>query len=114
MLPLSLPAAGVDEFLDRLSDDGVTVVIEPVDHRTDRRKFLILDNCRVIECAYQGGPTLEFLEQAFVVDVEAERFRGCIEICAVDKDSDLTLNLGHSYPLEPPVVVSIETLPRPA
>src|SRR3954466_12078289 len=37
-------AAGVDEFLGRLGNDGVAVVIEPVDQRPDRGIFLILDD----------------------------------------------------------------------
>jgi len=41
-------AAGVDEFLGRLGDDGVAVIIEPVDQRTDRRIFLIFDDRGVI------------------------------------------------------------------
>ena len=44
---LDLAAAGlVDEFLRRLGDDGVAVVVEPIDQRADRRVFLILDDAR--------------------------------------------------------------------
>src|SRR6202023_4288882 len=41
-LDLAAPA-GVDEFLGRLGDDGVAVVIEPVDQGTKRGELLILD-----------------------------------------------------------------------
>ena len=82
-------AAGVDEFLGRLGDDGVAVVVEPVDQRTDRRIFLILDDRGVVERAQQRAAALEFLEQALVVDVEAERLGGRVEIGAIDEERDL-------------------------
>src|SRR5882757_6324159 len=59
-------AAGVDEFLGGLGDDGVAVVVEPVDQRTDRGIFLILDNRRVVEGPQQRTAALEFLEKALV------------------------------------------------
>src|SRR5207247_1785198 len=65
-------AGGVDEFLGRLGDDGVAVVVKPVDQRADRGIFLILDDGRVIESAEQGAAALEFLEQALVIDLEAD------------------------------------------
>src|SRR5665213_3521312 len=99
---LDLAAArGVDEFLGRLGDDGVAVVIEPVDQGTDRRVFLILDDRGVIERAYQRAATLEFLEQAFVVDVETECLGGCIEVGAVDEERNLVGGRrGHSVSRE--------------
>jgi hypothetical protein len=36
-------AAGVGEFLGRLGDDGVAIVVEPVEQRADRRIFPILN-----------------------------------------------------------------------
>src|SRR6201999_2878127 len=88
-------AAGVDEFLGRLGDDGVAVVVQPVDQRADRRIFLILDDRGVIERAYKGAAALEFLQQALVVDVEAERLGGCVEVGAIDKKRDLVGSRGH-------------------
>jgi hypothetical protein len=82
-------AAGVDEFLDRLGDDGVAVIVEPVDQRADRRIFLILNNRGVVERADERSAALEFLQQAFVVDVETERLGGCIEVGAIDEERDL-------------------------
>jgi hypothetical protein len=32
---------------------------------------------------------LEFLEKALVIDIEAERLGGCIEVGAIDKERDL-------------------------
>jgi hypothetical protein len=71
-------AAGVDERLGRLGDDGVAVVIEPVDQRTNRGKFLIVNDRRVIECTQQGATAPEFLKRTLEVDVEAERLMGCV------------------------------------
>ena len=59
-------------------DDGVAVVIEPVDQGTDRREFLIFDDRGVVERAQQRSATLEFLEQALVVDVKTERLGCCV------------------------------------
>ena len=42
-------------------DDGITVVIEPVDQRTDRRKFLIFDDCRIVERTHHCAEVLKFL-----------------------------------------------------
>src|ERR1700732_5219072 len=90
------PPAGVDEFLGRLGDNGVAVVIEPVDQGADRRILLIFDNRGVVERAYQGPAALEFLEKALVIDVEAERLGGCIEVGAIDEGRDLIGGRGHS------------------
>jgi hypothetical protein len=60
---LHLASAGsVDEFLGRLGDHGVAVVVEPVDQRTDRGVFLILDDRRVVECTHQRPSALKFLQ----------------------------------------------------
>jgi hypothetical protein len=89
MLPLILRRPGVDEFLGRLGDHRVAVVVEPVDQRADRRVFLILDDRRVVVGAEQRSPALEFLEEALVVDVEAQCLCGCVKIGAVDEERDL-------------------------
>ena len=78
-------AAGVDELLGGLGDDGVAVVIEPIDERADRRVFLILDNGRVIERPHQRPAALEFLEQTPVIDVETQVARGGIEVGSIDE-----------------------------
>ena len=84
-----LAAAGlVDELLGGLGDDAVAVVVEPIDQRPDRRIFLILDHGGVIEGAHQVAAGLEFAQQPLVVDVEAERFGGGVEVGAVDEQSD--------------------------
>ena len=83
---LDLAAAGlVDEFLGRLGDDRIAVVVEPVDQRADRGIFLILDHRGVIERAQQIAARLEFAQQLLVVDVEAERFGGGVKIGAVNE-----------------------------
>ncbi len=62
----------LDEFLGRLGNDGVAVIIEPVYQRTDRRIFLIFDDGGVIECPHQRAAVLKFLEKPLVIDVEAK------------------------------------------
>ena len=66
------PPGLVDEFLGRLGDDGVAVVIEPIDQRPDRRIFLILDHGGVIERPHQIAARLELAQQPLVIDVEAK------------------------------------------
>jgi hypothetical protein len=52
MLPFTLrQAGGVDEFLGRLGDDRIAIIIEPVDQRAERRAFLIFDDRGVVEGA---------------------------------------------------------------
>ncbi len=87
---LHLAAAGlVDELLGRLGDHGVAVVVQPVDQRTNRRVFLILDNCGVVECADQCPPTLKFAQQSFVVDVKTQGFGSRVKIGPIDKKRNL-------------------------
>jgi hypothetical protein len=86
---LDLAAAGlVDELLGRLGDDGVTVVVEPIDQRPDRGIFLILDHGGVIEGAHQIAARLKLAQELLVVDIEAERFGGGVKIGAVDEERD--------------------------
>ena len=66
------PPGLIDEFLRRLGDDGVAVVVEPIDQRPDRRIFLILDHGGVIERPHQIAARLELAQQALVVDIEAQ------------------------------------------
>jgi hypothetical protein len=80
---------GIDEFLGRLGDDRIAIIIEPVDQRADRRAFLIFDDCRVVKRAQQRSATLEFLEQALVIDVETERLGRRVEIGAIDEQCNL-------------------------
>ena len=79
------PAGLIDEFLGRLGDDGVAVVVEPIDQRADRGVFLILDDRGVVERAHQIAARLEFAQQPLVVDVEAERFGRGVKIGAVNE-----------------------------
>jgi hypothetical protein len=96
MLPLILAAAGIRELLGRLGHDLVAVVVEPVDQRTDRGIFLILHQRGVVVGPEQVAAFLEAREQLAVVDVEAERARGCIKIRAVDEESNLFTRIEHA------------------
>ena len=82
------PAGLVDEFLGRLGDDAVAVVVEPVDQRPDRGIFLILDHGGVIEGAQQIAARVKLAQEPLVVDVETERLGGGVEIGAVNEQSD--------------------------
>ena len=85
MLPLILRCRPGDELSGRLSHDRVTVVVEPVDQWPNRGKFLILDDSGVIERPYQIATRLKLAQKPLVIDVEAERFRGGIEIGTVNE-----------------------------
>jgi len=89
-------AGGVDEFLGRLGDDRVAVVVEPVDQRTDRGILLILDQRSVVKGADQSTLALELAQQALVVDVESKRFGGGVEVCAVNEQSN-AFDISHFF-----------------
>ena len=82
------PPGLVDEFLGRLGDDRIAIVVEPVDQRPDRGILLIFDHGGVVECAQQIAARLEFAQQPLVVDIEAERLCGGVKIGAVNEQSD--------------------------
>ena len=82
------PAADVDELLGRLGDDGMAIVVEPVDQGTNRRKLLVSDS-GVVEGAQQRAAVLEFSKHALVIDVEAKRPCGRVEVGTVDKQRNL-------------------------
>jgi hypothetical protein len=74
------PPGLVDEFLRRLGDDRIAIVVEPVDQRADRGILLILDYGGIVECAQQITARLKLAEQPLVVDVEAEGLGGGVKI----------------------------------
>src|ERR1700726_2048987 len=95
------PAATVAivEFFCWFRDDGKAVVVEPIDQGPDGGKLLILADCGEVKRAHQGSMALEFLEKALVVDVEAERLGGRVEIGALDKERDLVPASWHKSAL---------------
>ena len=95
-----LAAAGlVDELFGRFSHDRVAVVVEPVDQRPDRGKFLILDNGGVIERPQQIAARLKLAQKPLVIDVKAERLRGGIEIGTVNEQREFFFVWGHEFSL---------------
>jgi hypothetical protein len=78
--------ACVNEFLGRFGDDGIAVIAEPIYQWANGGIFLILYDRGVVERAHQRSPFLEIGEQPPVIDVEVERFRGRVEIGAIDKE----------------------------
>src|SRR5204863_5964911 len=57
--------------------------------------LLILDYGGVITCPQQIAARLKFTQQPLIVDVEAERLGGGVEIGAVDEQRDLFGGNGH-------------------
>jgi hypothetical protein len=89
--------AGVSEFLGHLSDDRVTVVIEPIEKRPDRGELVVLDDRRVEKGANQRASALEFDQQTLEVDFKAERLACRMQIGTVDKKRDLSVPIGQPY-----------------
>jgi hypothetical protein len=88
-------ALAIIKLFGGFGDDGVAVVIQPVDQRADRRKLLIFNDCRILERAQNRAAALEFLQQAFVVDIETER-PGCrVKICAIDEQRNIVGGRWH-------------------
>ncbi len=79
------PAGGVDEFLGRLGDDRVAVVVEPVDQRANRGVFLLFGQRGVVIGAEQIAFRLKLLQKLLVVYVEAERLRGRVKVGAINE-----------------------------
>jgi hypothetical protein len=95
MLPLTLRRRTGRRILGGLGDNGVAVVVEPIDQRADRGILLILDHGGIIERTQQVSARLELTQQPLVVDVETEGLGGGVEVCAVDKQRDLLVGYGH-------------------
>src|SRR6185369_14534209 len=66
-------AIAVEEFLYCLGDDGVSVVVEPIDQWLDGGDRLALDEARIIEGAQKLAAAFELAQQAPKIDVKAER-----------------------------------------
>src|SRR6516162_9550027 len=70
-----------------------------VDQRPNRGKFLILDDGGVIERPQQIAARLKLAQKPLVIDVEAERPRGGIEIGTVNEQSEFFFVWGHEFSL---------------
>ena len=86
-------ALRVGEFLGGLGHNGIAIVVEPVDQRSQRRVVLIFDERGVIIGADQCAFGTEIFEQAAVVDVEVEAARRRIEIGTINKKRDALLRV---------------------
>ena len=73
-------SGGVGEFLGRLGDHGVAVIVQPVDQRADRRILLVLDHGGVVEGPDQPTFIRENSQKTLVVDVEIQRPRGGVKV----------------------------------
>src|SRR5262249_44141173 len=80
----------------------------------DRRILLILDESGVVEGADEPALAAEQLEEAFIVDVEAEGARRGVEICAVDEKSNPLLRVEkHRNHSKNDCTTEISSGPRP-
>jgi hypothetical protein len=93
-----LAAAGlVDELFGRFSHNRVAVVVEPVDQRPDRGKFLILDDGGVIQRPQQIAARLKLAQKPLVIDVKAERLRGGMDIGTANEQREFFFVWGHEF-----------------
>src|SRR5262249_36364114 len=58
-----------------------------------------LDHRRIVERAQQVAARLELAQQTLVVDIEAQRLGGRVEVGTVDEQRDLFLRRGHQASL---------------
>ena len=65
-----------DKLFGRFGHDRVAIVIQPVDQRTNGRKFLILHHSCVVIGTHQRAVALKFRKQPLVIDVEAKCLGG--------------------------------------
>ena len=91
-------SAIVDKLLDRLGNDHVTVVIEPIDQGTDGAVFQIIHHGRVVERPKQLSALVEHFEKFFIVDLEPERLCHCVKFDAVNEQRKLAPTICHVAP----------------
>ena len=94
------PAHGVGVFLGGLCHHAVTVVMQPVDQRTDRGIILSLHQGGIVISAHQLAPTVELLPQQLVIDVKSQGLGRGIEIGSVDEDRQAIVLVKHSCCLQ--------------
>src|SRR5207244_10347296 len=73
----------------------LAVVVEPIEQRADRGILLILHHGGIIERSQQIAARMELAQQPLVIDIEAERLGGGVEVGAVNEQSDLFGWHGH-------------------
>jgi hypothetical protein len=100
------PAHGVGELLGGLGHHGEAVVVQPVHQRPDGRVFVRLQHGGVVEGAHQLAPADELAAQQLVVDVEAQRPGGGVEIRPVDEQRQPFVAIKHAPILHSNVAVN--------
>ena len=68
-------AAGIDEFLHRLRNHAVAVVVQPIDQRADRDIVAVFGDRGVIKCTNKLAAIFECSQQKLEIDLDAERFQ---------------------------------------
>ena len=90
---------GVGEFLGRLGDHGVAVVVEPIDQRPNRGVFLIFHQGCVVISAHEATVLVEDLVEPPIIDVKTQGPGRGVEIGAVDEERDAFFSVKpHSEP----------------
>jgi hypothetical protein len=79
-------AIAIEEFLRCLGDDGVSVLIQPIDQWLDDGVHLALDEAGVIKRAQKFAAAFELIPQAPIVDIKTERPCGRMQIRPVDEE----------------------------
>ena len=88
-LDAALAGLRVGEFTRQLADDGIAIVIKPVDQRSQRRIFLIFRKSGVIIGADQMCILREIGPHPRIIDIHAECSGRSVEIRSVDKEDSL-------------------------
>ena len=81
-IAFNTPFAGfrIGKFTGQFADNGKSIVIQPVNQRAQRRKFLILGKGGVIIGADQIGVSAEITMQLGVIDIHVQCPRRRVKI----------------------------------
>jgi len=85
----------IEVFLRCLRNNGIAIIVEPIEQRPDQDVILIFNDSGVEERAHYRPTTLKLLEKAVVIDAEPKHLGGCVEIGTVNKQCDLAAVSGH-------------------
>ena len=97
-LDLTTPT-GIGEFLHRLRNHRVTVVIQPIDQRSNRRILLIFNQSGVVKRANQSPLRAVIVQNTLVVKIRAKRTRRSIKVRTVNEQRNLVgiINPTHLF-----------------
>src|SRR5579863_1623096 len=76
----------IDVFLRSLRDDRITVIVEPIDKRSDSRMVLIFNDRRIVEGPDQSASAGKHRKQTLIVDVKTNCFDRAVKVWSVNKE----------------------------